>query len=84
MRYYKLIKDGYIISIGIGECGTQITKEEYQTIKTVINNHPVKDGFYYKLKEDLTWEEHEIEPIELEPTDEEYVEACKILLGVSE
>jgi hypothetical protein len=84
MRYYKLIRDGYIISIGVGECGVEISKEEYDSIKSVFETYPYKDGYYYKLKLDLTWEEHESEVVEIEPTETEYSEAGKILMGVSE
>lgn len=85
MRYYKNVKDGYILYIGTGNGFTEITQEEYENILSVIKNRLIETGKVYKLKEDLTWEEYEIEIVETdEPTDEDYAEVGKILLGVSE
>lgn len=68
--YYKLTKDGYITVIGTGEGGTPITEEEYENIRSVLQNRPTaEDGYVYRLKEDLTWELVEV-PI-VEPTDDE-------------
>lgn len=82
MRYYKQIKDEYILLIGIGTGNVEITKEEYEDIQNIIKNKPIKEGYDYKLKIDLTWEEFEIEQVEETPTDEDYIECAKILLGV--
>lgn len=86
MRYYKLINDGYVISIGKGGLqGVEITKEEYDSIRNVISTAPSEDGYNFRLKEDMTWEKIVAEVAEVDATtDAEYVEACKILLGVSE
>lgn len=82
MRYYKQISNGYILSIGIGGSGTEITEEEYSEIKSVINNKPQGTETYdYMLKEDLTWEEYEIEPVEPEADAEELL---NILIGEAE
>lgn len=59
MRYYKLIDNGYILAIGTGNGGEEITESEYDEIMTVIRNHPVREGYGYRLKTDLTWEEYE-------------------------
>jgi len=32
MRYYKLIEENKLIAIGTGSGGTEITKEEYETL----------------------------------------------------
>jgi hypothetical protein len=70
MRYYKLVEDGYIIAIGTGAGGEEITKEEYDEIMSIIRNKPTAEsGYDYKLKEDLTWELVEVP--EVEPTDDE-------------
>lgn len=70
MRYYKLIKNGYLIGIGKGAGGEEITNEEYENILSVIRSKPTAEtGYDYKLKEDLTWELHEV-PI-VDPADEE-------------
>lgn len=82
MRYYKTVKNGYIYLVGVGNGGTEITEEEYDTILEVVHNKPqATDTKDYLLKEDLTWEEYEIEPVEPEPTAEEII---NILTGESE
>lgn len=68
--FYKLTKDGYIVVIGTGEGGTQITEEEYENILDALSNRPTADeGYTYRLKEDLTWELVEVPTVE--PTDDE-------------
>ena len=70
MRYYKIIEDGYLIMVGIGEGGIEITKEEYDEIIRIIQTKPQADVWYdYLLKEDLTWELVEV-PV-IDPTDDE-------------
>lgn len=73
MRYYKTIDSGYIISIGAGNGYTEITEQEYAEILTAIRNKPIpRDGYDYRLKPELTWEEYAVPPVEPEPlTDEE-------------
>ena len=73
MRYYKTIDSGYIVSIGTGNSGAEITEQEYAEILETIRNKPTaSEGFDYRLKTDLTWEEYAMPPIEPEPlTDEE-------------
>ena len=66
MRYYKQIEDDYIIAIGTGNGGTEITSEEYDNIMSIIKSAPHEDGKGYRLKTDLSWEEYEEEPIEVE------------------
>ena len=70
MRYYKLIESGYIIGIGTGIGGVEITEGEYNEIITIIQNKPEADiGYDYLLKEDLTWELVEVP--EVDPTEDE-------------
>ena len=73
MRYYKTIDNGYILSVGTGNSGVEITESEYSEILSVIRSKPTaREGFDYRLKTDMTWEEYELPPIEPEPlTDEE-------------
>ena len=81
--YYKNIVDGYITCIGTGDGDVEITQEEYETILAVIQSRPIPDaGFYYKLREDLTWEQVDAPVIEDEEISDE--EAMNIMLGVSE
>ena len=73
MRFYKTVSDGFLVSVGTGSGGTEITASEYAEILATIRNKPTaRDGFDYRLKTDLTWEEYELPPVEPEPlTDEE-------------
>lgn len=82
MRYYKIIDSGYIISIGTGNGGTEITESEYSEILSVIRNKPTaRDGYDYRLKTDLTWEEYATPPVELADDDLTADEALDIILG---
>ena len=85
MRYYKNVENGYILSIGIGNGGTEITAQEYAEINNAIISKPqATETIDYMLKDDLTWEAYEIEQAEPEPTDEEKAEAYDILVGDDE
>ena len=82
MRYYKQISGDYIISIGTGYGGTEITETEYNNIMSIIQSHPQTDGKGYRLKTDLTWEEYDLPVVEV--SDDEEIsndEALEILLG---
>jgi hypothetical protein len=69
VRYYKLIEDGYILLIGRGSGGIEITKKEYELLLSHINSKPeAEEGYGYRLKEDLTWELYELPPV---PEDDE-------------
>lgn len=70
MRYYKQISDNYILAIGTGYGGEEITESEYDTIMSLIKNRPHADGKGYKLRTDLTWEEYDLPP---EPPEEEEI-----------
>lgn len=59
---YKVVRDNYIIAVSSVNVGTEITEEEYALIREALKNKPSKDGYYAKLKEDLTWELFEIPP----------------------
>lgn len=64
MRYYKLIEGDYIIAIGEGYGGEEISQEEYDTILSIVRNRPVPEtGYDYILRTDLTWETIEVEVI---------------------
>ena len=84
MKYWKSVANGYIQSIGIGNGKTQISESEYNEILNAFNNKPkaTKDKIY-RLKTDLTWEEYDVEPIEVEdePSAEEILD---ILTGEQE
>ena len=76
MRYYKIIYNGYIQRIGIGDGGIEISQEEYENLVQIINNKPVAEsGYVYKLKENLAWELYELPIINFdEIADAEYNE----------
>lgn len=60
MRYYKTIRDGYIISVGVGNCGIEIEESEYESILSMLNNKPEKaEGRKTMLTEQLEWEQVE-------------------------
>lgn len=83
MRYFKIIQNNYVLGIGTGNSGTEITEYEYNEILAVIRTKPQRTATKdYRLKADLTWEEYEHDPDpEPEPTAEE---ALSVLLGGAE
>ena len=81
MRYYKDIQNGFIVAIGTGGGGVEITETEYESILAAIHSKPARtETTDYHLRQDLTWEEYERidPPDESEPSAEEVVD---ILLG---
>jgi len=76
MRYYKKIETNYLIAIGTGAGGPEITSAEYDQIMEIIKNRPQADGKGYKLKADLTWEEYDLPPVEEEETEPTYEEVA--------
>ena len=85
VRYYKQTSDNYIIAIGTGAGGTEITKVEYDEIMAIVQNRPASEGKGYRLKTDLTWEAYDLPP-EPEPSDEDELsdaEALNVILGVT-
>ena len=82
-RYYKQTDDVYILAIGTGYGGTEITEAEYSEILSIIQNRPIADGKGYRLKTDLACEEYDLPPVP-EPSDDDEIstdEALNILLG---
>ena len=85
MRYYKQLSDNYILAIGTGPGGTEITKTEYNSILSVIQSRPTSETQGYRLRTDLTLEAYDLPP-EPEPSDEDEIsdeEAFNILIGGS-
>lgn len=84
MRYYKTIIDGYLVSVGTGTGGTEITETEYNELLSIIHNRPTApSGYDYRLKADtLEWELVELPPIDdtdEEATESDYIEALQDL-----
>ena len=71
MKYYKNIENGYIISVSTAHGQTEITKDEYDEILSIVKTAPQEEGYEYKLKEDLTWDRVEINEEELKAEEEE-------------
>lgn len=74
MRYYKTVDSDFIVSVGTGSGGEEITESEYSEILAAIGNKPTDpDGYTYKLRADtLEWELVKLPPVEPEPpTDED-------------
>lgn len=83
--YFKQLQNNYIIAIGTGAGGTEITEAEYNDIMAIIQNRPAAEGKGYRLKTDLTWEEYDLPP-EPEPSDEDELsdaEALNVIMGVT-
>lgn len=82
MRYYKNVEDGYIMAIGTGGGGVEITESEYDTIMSVIQSKPSRTGNTdYHLKTDLTWEEYEREEEPIDDAELDPQEALDIIFG---
>ena len=82
-RYYKQTDDVYILAVGVGVGGMEISAAEYSEILSIIQNRPIAEGKGYRLKADLTWEEYDLPPVP-EPSDDDEIstdEALNILLG---
>ena len=81
MRYYKQIENDYLLSIGTGPGGEEITAEEYAQILDTIRSRPTAEaGYGYRLKADLTCELYELPPVEeveQEATMEDYAAALR-------
>ena len=59
MSYYKIVKDGYIVSVATGLCsqGVEITSDEYFQILNLLKTAPFPSlGYVYKLNCNLEWE----------------------------
>ena len=87
MRYYKIITDGYLVAVGIGSGGTEITEAENSELLNIIRSKPVAtEGYDYRLKADLTRELYELPPMPIEDEDANEADYIAALaeLGVSE
>lgn len=82
MRCYKIVDNGYLVAVGRGPGGTEITAEEYASFMEIIRSRPTPpEGFDYRLNEDLIWELLEplpvepVEPVDAEATEADYISA---------
>ncbi len=82
MRYFKVSNSGYLLGVGIGNGGEEIAECEYKEITEIIHGKPVApDGYCYRLKNDLTWEQHELSASTSDP-ELTAKEALNIIVGV--
>lgn len=82
--YYKQIKNGYIVAVGIGRHNVEITEAEYNNIMQIVDNRPVPpEGYGYRLTPGLTWELYELPapPDETGAPELTAEEALDIILG---
>ena len=57
MRYYKIIDGDYLVAIGRGTGGEEITDKEYTKLKEIIKDRPMISGDgNYRLTTNLIWE----------------------------
>ena len=71
--FYKYIDDKFIIGVGTGSGGEEITEQEYNALLDKINNRPeAPEGYSYRLTTAMEWELCETPNIE--PTAEEIIE----------
>ena len=61
-----LERNGYIAAYGDLRQGTDITDAEYRAIVNAFADAPLKDGYAFRLRPDLTWEEYELPTVEVE------------------
>ena len=83
MRYYKIVNVDYLLAVGTGNGGEEITEAEYNNIVDIIRSSPTApEGYGYRLKSDLTWELLEL-PVTPEDADPELTaeETLDIILG---
>lgn len=80
MRYFKVEKDGYILTIGTGSGGIEINKAECLELYNIFMNRPESNDNIYELRADtLEWEQTGVyTELEEELTD---AEALEIILG---
>ena len=74
--FYKYINDNFIIGVGTGSGGEEISEQEYNSILDKINNRPeAPEGFSYRLTTSLEWELCEVP--KTEPTTAEEIKNIK-------
>lgn len=83
MRYCKITENGYLVAIGTGAGGIEITEEEYNALLTHIRSCPeAPEGYGYRLKENLTWEIYKLPTVPDEEKEISGDELMTMLEGV--
>ena len=86
MRYFEIHNNGYIVGVGKGDIGLEITEERYNAVLSALPlKPPATEDTDYLLTVDLAWEAYSIPPAPPpEPTPEDKAEAYDILMGEAE
>lgn len=63
--------------------GKEITAKKYEEIVEIIKNKPIREGYEYYLRDDLTWEERKIPAPDHDPEIDD-AELLNILMGGAE
>lgn len=72
--FYKYISDKYIIGVGTGLGGEEISEQEYNNILEKINKRPeALEGYSYRLTTSLEWKLCKV-PKTVPTTEEEIIE----------
>lgn len=84
MRFYESVQNGVLQSFGISDYGgNTITEERYNAISEALANMPTDtETVGYRLREDLTVEQYEIEQVTDNDIDD--AEAFDIIFGGAE
>lgn len=71
MMYRKVAAEGYVIGLALVETNGNIDRAEFERLSAVFRAKPAEpEGFYYRLREDESWELTE-KPAEPESEEEE-------------
>lgn len=85
VTYKKIIINGYIVGVGRLLCdgaAGDLTEEEYTAICRIIAEKPSDpEGYYYRLKNDLTWELCELPAVTIEDPELTAEESLDIITG---
>lgn len=82
--FRKDVENGFIVAVGTGIAGTEITETEYNEILSAVNSKPTTPkGYEYLLSDSLEWVLVE-SPQEPEPDEITEEEAFEILIGGAE
>lgn len=72
----KIISNGYILGLAEAPTGVEVSEEEYLKLADIFHAMPTKEGYAYRLREDLTWEEYHVEPEPIEELTAEEIAAA--------
>lgn len=83
MRYYKIVVNGYLVAVGTGAGGIEITEHEYNDLLLLIAGKPAApEGHAYRITEAGEYVLVEIPYVEPDMNEELTVdEAYEILTG---